>query len=143
MNGPMKTQSIICGRAPEPVGPYPHAKRVGPFVFVSGMGPRQRGGADIPGVRRDASGAIVDYDIAAQTRAVFENVRMVLEEAGTSWGRIVDVLVFLTNMKRDFKAYNEVYRQLFPNDQPARTTVEIGALPTEIAIEVKVIATIE
>jgi 2-aminomuconate deaminase len=132
-------------RAPEPVGAYPHARRVGNLLFVSGMGPRQRGSATIPGVTLDAAGNVADHDIEAQCRAVFENVRLVLEDAGSSWDRIVDVTVFLTNMKRDFAAFNRLYAEHFagpgkPN--PTRTTVEVTALPTPIAIELKVIATV-
>jgi len=140
----MKIESIISPRGPEPVGPYPHAKRVGELLFVSGMGPRRRGIKDIPGVMLDADGAVDSYDIEAQCRGVFDNIRMILEDAGSSWDRIVDVTVFLTNMD-DFAAYNRVYAEYFagpgkPN--PARTTVEVARLPTPIAIEVKVIATI-
>jgi 2-aminomuconate deaminase len=118
---------------------------VGNLLFVSGMGPRQRGSATIPGVTLDAAGNVADHDIEAQCRAVFENVRLVLEDAGSSWDRIVDVTVFLTNMKRDFAAFNRLYAEHFagpgkPN--PTRTTVEVTALPTPIAIELKVIATV-
>lgn len=135
---------IQSSRAPEPVGAYPHAKRVGNLLFVSGMGPRKRGSKEIPGVTLDAGGNVTAYDIEAQCRSVFENIRVVLEDAGSSWERIVDVTVFLTNMKRDFAAFNRLYAENFagpgkPN--PTRTTVEVTALPTPIAIELKVIAT--
>lgn len=131
-------------RAPEPVGAYPHAKRVGDLLFLSGLGPRKRGSREIPGVTLDAAGNVSSYDIEAQCRSVFENVRMVLEDAGSSWDRIVDVTVFLTNMKADFAVFNRLYAEHFagpgkPN--PTRTTVEVTALPTPIAIELKVIAT--
>lgn len=138
--------SVDSARAPEPVGAYPHAKRVGNLLFLSGVGPRRRGSTDIPGVTLDASGSIVDYDIEAQCRSCFDNVRAVVEDAGSSWQNIVDVLVFLTNMKDDFKAYNRVYAEYFAGDgnpNPTRTTIEINALPTPIAVEVKVIATID
>lgn len=133
-------------RAPEPVGAYPHAKRVGDLLFISGMGPRKRGSREIPGVTLDASGNVTAYDIEVQCRSVFENIRMVLEDAGSSWERIVDVTVFLTNMKRDFGTFNRLYAEYFagpgkPN--PTRTTVEVTALPTPIAIELKVIATMQ
>ncbi len=127
-------------RAPEPVGAFPHARRVGPFLFLSGIGPRKKGSKEIPGVTLDDRGAIADYDIEVQTRAVFENVRFVLEDAGASWDRIVDVTVFLTNMKADFPAFNRLYAEFFATNQPTRTTVEVGALPTPIAVELKVIA---
>ena len=130
-------------RAPEPVGLYPHARRVGNLLFLSGVGPRKRGSKEIPGVTLDTDGNITAYDIEAQCRSVFDNVRAVVEEAGSSWGRIVDVLVFLTNMKDDFETYNRVYAEYFADNQPARTTIEITALPTPIAIELKVIATVE
>ncbi|MEP0848770.1 MAG: RidA family protein [Phycisphaerae bacterium] len=138
------SETIRSTRAPEPVGAYPHAKRVGDLLFLSGIGPRERGSARIPGVELDASGKVVRYDIEAQCRSVFENVRVVLEDAGSSWERIVDVTVFLTNMN-DFAVYNRVYAEYFagpgkPN--PARTTVEVNRLPTPIAIELKVIATV-
>ena len=135
-------ESIQSDRAPEPVGAYPHAKRVGNLLFLSGVGPRSRGSKEIPGVTLNAAGEVASYDIAAQCRSVFENVRTILEDAGSSWDRVVDVLVFLTNMKDDFAAYNAVYAEYFKDNQPARTTVEINRLPTPIAIELKVVATI-
>jgi 2-aminomuconate deaminase len=138
------SESFESSRAPEPVGAFPHAKRVGNLLFLSGIGPRVRGSQEIPGVTLDADRNIVSYDIETQCRAVFENVRLVLEDAGASWDDIVDVTVFLTNMK-DFPAYNRIYAEHFagpdkPN--PTRTTIEIGALPTPIAIELKVIAAV-
>lgn len=137
------SQSIESTRAPEPVGAYPHARRVGNLLFMSGVGPRKRGSRDIPGVTLNEAGEVVDYDIAAQCHSVFENVRTIVEEAGSSWDRIVDVTVFLTNMKRDFATYNELYAQYFRDARPCRTTVEVNALPTPIAIELKCIATID
>ena len=134
-------ESKTSERAPEPVGAFPHAKQVGDLLFLSGIGPRKRGSKTIPGVTLDGAGNIVDYDIARQTLAVFENVRFVLEDAGSSWDRIVDVTVFLTNMKRDFPTFNRLYAEHFQANQPTRTTIEVGALPTPIAVELKVIAT--
>jgi len=130
-------------RAPEPVGAFPHAKRVSDLLFLSGIGPRARGSKEIPGVTLDSSGNVTTYDIETQCRAVFENVRLVLEDAGATWNDIIDVTVFLTNMKKDFAPYNKIYAEYFagrgkPN--PTRTTIEVGALPTPIAIELKVIA---
>lgn len=132
-------------RAPEPVGAFPHARRVGNLLFLSGIGPRVRGSKEIPGVTFDAAGNVEAYDIEKQCRAVFENVRLVLEDSGASWNDIVDVTVFLTNMKKDFPIYNRLYAEYFagagkPN--PTRTTVEVTALPTPIAIELKVIAAV-
>ena len=132
-------------RAPEPVGAFPHAKRVGSLLFLSGIGPRVRGSKQIPGVTLGSAGDIVDYDIETQCHAVFENVRLVLEDSGAKWDDIVDVTVFLTNMKKDFPTYNKVYAQYFSGDgkpNPTRTTIEVGALPTPIAIELKVIAAV-
>ena len=129
-------------KAPEPVGNYPHARRVGNLLFLSGIGPRERGTKVIPGVTLDDAGNIAAYDIEKQARSVFDNVRTVVEEAGSSWDRIVDVTVFLTNMKADFKTYNRIWAEYFAVDPPCRTTVEILSLPTPIAIELKVIATI-
>lgn len=137
-----KSDRIQSARAPEPVGPYPHARRVGNLLFLSGVGPRKRGSKEIPGVTLDAQGNVVSHDIEAQCRAVFENVRRILEDAGSSWDRLVDVTVFLTDMQRDFAAYNRVYTEYFKDNQPCRTTVEVTALPTPIAIELKCIATI-
>ena len=137
------SKSFESSRAPEPVGAFPHAKRTGNFLFLSGIGPRTRGAKEIPGVTLDSSGNIVSYDIEKQCHAVFENVRLVLDEAGASWNHIVDVTVFLTNMKKDFPIYNRLYAEYFAGDgkpNPTRTTVEVGALPTPIAIELKVIA---
>ena len=130
-------------RAPEPVGLYPHARRVGDLLFLSGVGPRERGTKKIPGVELNEAGEIESYDIEAQCRSVFQNVRYILEDAGSSWDKIVDVTVFLTNMKADFAAYNRLYAEYFANNRPCRTTVEISSLPTPIAIELKVIATID
>lgn len=130
-------------KAPEPVGLYPHARRVGDLLFLSGVGPRDRGTKKIPGVELDDAGEIVSYDIETQCRSVFQNVRYILEDAGSSWANIVDVTVFLTNMKDDFAAYNRLYAEYFVDNQPCRTTIEINKLPTPIAIELKVIATID
>ncbi len=131
---------IISSNAPEPVGLYPHARRVGNLLFLSGVGPRERGTEKIPGVELDANGNIISYNIEAQCHSVFKNVKAILEDAGSSWEKIVDVTVFLTNMKKDFAAYNRIYAEYFKDNQPCRTTVEVGALPTPIAIELKVIA---
>ena len=127
-------------RAPEPVGLYPHARRVGNLLFLSGVGPRQRGQTAVPGVELDAQGNIVSYDFERQCHAVFQNVRYILEEAGARWEDLVDVTVFLTNMKADFATYNRLYAEYFATAQPCRTTVEINCLPTPIAIELKCIA---
>ena len=128
--------------APEPVGLYPHAKQVGNLLFLSGIGPREKGKKDIPGVELDQNGNIISYDIAAQCHSVFKNVRTVLEDAGSNWDNLVDVTVFLTNMKDDFKIYNRIYAEYFKDNQPCRTTLEICSLPTPIAIELKCIAII-
>lgn len=138
-----KNDKIESNNAPEPVGLYPHARRVGNLLFLSGVGPRKRGSKDIPGVKMDTKGNILSYDIEAQCRSVFENVRLILEDAGSSWDRLVDVTVFLTDMRRDFATYNRIYAEYFRDNQPCRTTVEVTALPTPIAIELKCIATIE
>lgn len=135
-------QNIISSHAPEPVGPYPHARRVGNLLFLSGIGPRERGAKKIPGVELDAQGNVVAYDIAAQCHSVFRNIKFILEEAGSSWDHIVDVTVFLTNMKADFQTFNRVYGEYFKTNQPCRTTVEVNCLPTPIAVELKVIATV-
>ena len=140
------SESFESTSAPEPVGAFPHARRVGNFLFLSGIGPRTRGSKEIPGVKVDAAGNIVSYDIETQCRAVFENVRLVLEDSGANWNDIVDVTVFLTNMKKDFPIYNRIYAEHFAGDDkpnPTRTTVEITALPTPIAIELKVIAALQ
>lgn len=137
------SESFESTRAPEPVGAFPHAKRVGDLLFLSGIGPRARGRKEIPGVTLDGNGNISSYDIETQCRAVFENVRLVLEDAGATWNDIVDVTVFLTNMKKDFPIYNKLYAEYFAGSgkpNPTRTTLEINALPTPIAIELKVIA---
>jgi 2-aminomuconate deaminase len=133
---------IVSLRAAEAVGPYPHARRAGNLLFVSGIGPRRRGACEIPGAVLDAKGKVLSYDIAEQCRSAFENLRFILEDAGTTWERIVDVTVFLTNMD-DFAAYNKVYAEHFPELRPARTTVEVTRLPSPIAIEIKAIAMID
>ena len=135
------TGLIRTNAAPKPVGAYPHARRVGDFIFVSGMGPRQAGTDAIPGGPiKDADGNPRDYDIEAQTRAVIENIRSVLEAAGSSLDRVVDCTSFLVDMDRDFKGYNAVYAEYFQGIQATRTTLAITALPTPIAVEMKVIA---
>ena len=126
-----KSDDIVSGRAPEPVGAFPHAKKVGNLLFLSGIGPRSRGTTAIP------------QGIEAQTLAVFANVRTVLEDAGSSWEHIVDVQVFLTDMKNDFPTFNRLYAEHFTDNQPTRTTVEVGSLPTPISVELKVIATVD
>jgi 2-aminomuconate deaminase len=138
---PQHQNVIISSQAPEPVGPYPHAHRVGNLLFLSGVGPRERGSKKIPGVELDETGNIISYDIAAQCHSVFRNIKYILEEAGSSWDKIVDVTVFLTNLEADFPTFNRIYAEYFQKNQPCRTTVEVNRLPTPIAIELKVIAT--
>ncbi|MBK6986036.1 MAG: RidA family protein [Bacteroidetes bacterium] len=135
--------SIESSKAPEPVGLYPHARRVGNLLFLSGVGPRERGTKKIPGVELDENGNITSYDIAAQCHSVFRNIKYILEDSGSSWDKIVDVQVFLTNMKDDFKIYNALWAEYFKENPPCRTTIEINCLPTPIGIELKVIATID
>jgi len=138
----MNGEKFNSDRAPVAVGLYPHARKVNNLLFLSGVGPRKVGQKDIPGVMLKESGEIESYDIETQCHSVFENVRVILEDAGSSWENIVDVQVFLTNMKADFKKYNKIYAEYFKDNQPCRTTIEINCLPTPIAIELKVIATI-
>lgn len=134
---------IHSNKAPEPVGLYPHARRVGDLLFLSGVGPRERGTKKIPGVELDEQGNIVSYDIEAQCHSVFRNIRYILEESGSSWEDIVDVTIFLTNMKDDFPIYNRIYAEYFKDNLPCRTTLGITSLPTPIAIELKVIAALK
>lgn len=136
------SDDFVSNTAPEPVGAFPHAKRVGTLLFCSGIGPRVKGVAGVPGVTLDADGQVVSYDFERQCRQVFDNVRAVVEDAGSAWDRIVDVTVFLTDMRRDFAAFNALYAQYFATNRPCRTTVEVNRLPTPIAIELKVVATI-
>jgi 2-aminomuconate deaminase len=135
-------EQINSSRAPEPVGPYPHARRAGNLLFLSGVGPRVRGSKEIPGVVLHADGSIASYDIELQCRNCFANCRAVVEDAGARWEDVVDVTVFLTDIKRDFAAYNRIYAECFAgpgNPNPTRTTLGITALPTPIAVEVKAI----
>ena len=139
----MTTTEHNSDRAPEPVGAYPHARRAGGLLFLSGVGPRSRGTDEIPGVTLDADGNVVSVDIEAQCRSCFANVRTVLEDSGARWEDLVDVLVFLVDMDRDFDTYNQVYAEYFAgegNPNPTRTTIEINRLPTPIAVEVKAVA---
>ena len=138
-----RNRSFNSSRAPEPVGPYPHAKRIGNLLFLSGVGPRKKGDKDIPGVTFSDNGEMLDYDIEVQCKAVFDNVRFILEDAGSSWSNLMDITVFLTNMNEDFATFNRIYKDCFSDVQPCRTTVEVTALPTPIAIELKCIATKE
>jgi len=135
------SQAISTNKAPQPVGLYPHARKVGELLFLSGIGPRTVDNT-IPGLELDKNGNFLAFDFEAQCRNVFDNVRIVLEESGSSWDKLVDVTVFLVNMKRDFATYNRIYAEYFKDNQPCRTTVEINSLPTPIAIELKCIATI-
>lgn len=133
---------IHSSKAPEPVGLYPHARKTGNLLFLSGVGPREKGNDKIPGVTLDEKGNILSYDIEAQCHSVFKNVRYILEEAGSNWEKLIDVTVYLTNMKDDFKIYNRIYAEYFKTNLPCRTTVEVNCLPTPIAIELKCIALI-
>ena len=139
----MKTGSIHSEKAPDPVGLYPHARKEGNFLFLSGIGPREKGSKKIPGVELDPLGNILSHDIEKQCHSVFRNVKIILEEAGSSWEKIVDVTVFLTNMKDDFPKFNALWAGYFSKNPPCRTTLEVSSLPTPIAIELKVIATID
>ena len=135
--------TINTDNAAKPLGAYPHAKRVGNLLFLSGIGSRSAADNSIPGLELDADGNILKYDIEAECHQVFANVKAVLEASGSSWDKIVDVTVFLTNMKKDFPAYNKIYGDYFKDVQACRTTVEVKSLPTPIAIELKVIATVD
>ena len=144
------SDSISTNNAPKPVGSYPHARRVGELLFLSGVGPRIAGSglgdSKVPGLELSPEGEIINYDLAAQVHAVFANVKAVLEASGSSWDELVDVTVFLTNMSRDFSEFNRIYAEYFSelgDLRPCRTTVEINCLPTPIAIELKCIATIK
>jgi 2-aminomuconate deaminase len=141
------SNKISTDKAPKPMGLYPHARKVGNLLFLSGVGPRAAGSgseeANIPGLKYDKNGNYEAFDFEAQCRSVFDNVKVILEESGSSWDKIVDVTTFLTDMKRDFKTYNRVYAEYFKDNQPCRTTVEVNALPSPISIELKCIASID
>lgn len=137
-----KQETIHTLKAAQPLGAYPHARRVGNLLFLSGIGSRNAEDNSIPGLELDADNNIVKYDIEAECRQCFANVKAVLEASGSSWKNIVDVTVFLTNMKTDFPLYNKIYGEYFKEVQACRTTVEVNCLPTPIAVELKVIATI-
>ena len=134
---------ILTNKAPDPVGNYPHARKVGNLLFLSGVGPRKPGTKVIPGVMVDGQGNALGHDIEIQCHSVFKNVKIILEDSGSSWENLVDITVFLTNMQRDFDTYNRIYSEYFQENQPCRTTVEVKSLPTPIAIELKCIATID
>ncbi len=133
-------QEVMADSAPKPVGPYPHARQVGDFLLLSGMGPRAAGQKNIPGVTLNDGGEIVDYCIETQTRQMFANLKAVLESAGAKWQDLVDITVFLTNMDDDFKTFNRIYAEYFTDNKPCRTTVEVNKLPTPIAVELKCLA---
>ncbi len=143
----LENERISTNKAPKPVGLYPHARKVGNLLFLSGVGPRTAGSdatdSVVPGLELDKNGNFISFDFEAQCKSVFDNVRIILEESGSSWDQLVDVTVFLVNMKRDFQTYNRIYADYFKDNLPCRTTVEISSLPTPIAIELKCIATIE
>ena len=134
---------FMSDKAPKPVGAYPHARKTGNLLFLSGVGPRKRNSNEIPVVYLDKDGNVISHDIEAQCHAVFNNIRNILEESGSKWDNLVDVTVFLTDMERDFDTYNRIYADYFKSNQPCRTTVEVTSLPTPIAIELKCIATID
>ena len=138
---------ISTEKAPKPVGLYPHARRVGDLLFLSGVGPRVAGSnatdSEVPGLKLDKNGNFIEFDFEQQCKSVFNNVKIILEESGSSWDQLVDVTVFLVDMKRDFQKYNELYSEYFKTNLPCRTTVEVNSLPTPIAIELKCIATIK
>ena len=136
------SEIISTSKAPQAVGAYPHARKVGNLLFLSGIGPRTPITNEIPGLTLDKNGNVMSFEFEAQCRSVFDNVKIVLEESGSQWNNLVDVTVFLVNMKRDFHVYNKLYAEYFKDAQPCRTTVEINSLPTPIAIELKCIATI-
>ena len=142
----MQSSKISSDKAPKPVGLYPHARKVGDLLFLSGVGPRKANSgendSDVPGLELDHNGNFKSFDFEAQCHSVFQNVKTILEESGSSWENLVDVTVFLVNMKRDFHVYNKIYAEYFKDNQPCRTTVAIDSLPTPIAIELKCIATI-
>ena len=139
----MSQHIINTSSAATPLGDYPHARRVGNLLFLSGIGSRKASDNSIPGLELDANGSILKYDIEAECHSVFANVKAVLEASGSSWDKMVDVTVYLTNMKNDFPIYNKIYGEYFKDVQACRTTVEVKSLPTPIAIELKVIAVIE
>ena len=142
----MQSSKISSDKAPKPVGLYPHSRKVGDLLFLSGVGPRKANSgendSDVPGLELDHNGNFKSFDFEAQCHSVFQNVKIILEESGSSWENLVDVTVFLVNMKRDFHVYNKIYAEYFKDNQPCRTTVAIDSLPTPIAIELKCIATI-
>src|SRR5207302_2883580 len=133
-------EPILTANAPPPVGPYPHAKRVGNMLFLSGIGPRRPLTGEIPGLIRDGAGSVIAHDIEVQTRATIENVRAILEAAGSSLEKVLDVTVYLTDIKADFDAFNRIYAEYFGEVQPTRTTVGVESLPTPIGVELKGIA---
>ncbi len=134
------SEKIETTQAPKPVGLYPHARRAGNLLFLSGIGPREAGTDDIPGLHRSASGNFLEFDFEAQVHSVFRNVRTVLEASGAKWEDLVDVTIYLTNMQRDFHTFNRIYAEYFKDNQPCRTTVGVDSLPTPIAIELKCMA---
>jgi 2-aminomuconate deaminase len=140
------SEKIHAQNAPKPVGLYPHARKAGGLLFLSGVGPRvpksNENDSEIPGLKLDHNGNFVEFNFEAQVHSVFQNVKTILEESGSSWDKIVDVTVFLVNMKRDFHVFNKIYAEYFKSNQPCRTTIEINSLPTPIAIELKVIASL-
>lgn len=140
-------ESISAANAPKPVGTYPHARKIGNLLFLSGVGPRlpksNHNDSEVPGLKTDHNGNFTEFDFEAQVHAVFNNVKIILEESGSHWNNMIDITVFLVNMKRDFATFNRIYAEYFKENQPCRTTIEVSALPTPISIELKVIASIE
>lgn len=136
----MRKDIIMANKAPKPVGAYPHARKVGPFLYLSGVGPRSEVPGQIPGIELDSNGQIISRDIKAQCHSVFQNVQNILQASGADYKDLVDITVFLTHMKEDFTIFNSIYKEYFEEFQPCRTTVEVLSLPTPISIELKCIA---
>ncbi len=143
----MSHEKVNTHNAPKPVGLYPHARKAGQLLFLSGVGPRTAGSdtndSHVPGLETDHNGNFTSFDFEAQVHSVFKNVKSILEASGSSWNQLVDVTVFLVNMKRDFHTFNRIYGEYFKDNQPCRTTVEVSSLPTPIAIELKCVASLE
>ena len=138
----MTSNEFHVEKAPAPVGAYPHARRFGEMLFLSGVGPRKPGTTKIPGTTLDGEGKVVAHDVEAQTMSVIENIQVILEESGSSLDKIIDITVFLTDMQGDFQKFNKLYAEKLGHIGCTRTTVEVGALPTPICVEFKVIASI-
>lgn len=136
----MDKQNISCDQIPTPVGSYAHARKVGDWLYLSALGPHRAGSDEVAGLKLNPDGRVHSHDIVMQTRATLENIEAVLNTAGGSLKNVVDVVVYLTDIKNDHKKFCGVFNEVFAGIDPARTIMEVGFLDGKAAIQIKATA---